>query len=209
MKKMKQIKIKNPALSDKMAMPKIQQFRIFNPEENKFYYSGGTPMMLSGFFQMTAPIFTCLGMPYERKSEFVDSNGTCVYEGDILQLRFPYRSGDYPELTEPEIDTIKASVVFVCGKLMLQSEKERIDGGRIYFDSLDEYMNKKYDRDELLYAYQVYGDDLRNDDVWDDKDEGLLQYLLTWYPPNSEKELIDYLEEVAVVGNIHESVVMI
>jgi DsbC/DsbD-like thiol-disulfide interchange protein len=64
--------------------PAIQQFRIWNPEKNDFVYSGGTPMMLSSFFEQTATLHTVHKMPYERSTFLKDNKSKEIFEGDIL-----------------------------------------------------------------------------------------------------------------------------
>jgi hypothetical protein len=52
--------------------PNIQQFRIWDPEKEVFVYSGGTPMMLSGFLELTATLHTVHIMPYQRSTFLKD-----------------------------------------------------------------------------------------------------------------------------------------
>ena len=134
-----------------------------------------------------------------------DKNGKMIHQGDILELRFPYRSGEYPELMEPEIKIVRSPVIFADGQFTLQCDKIKADGqmkneGFAYVDSLYYQLNRKYDRDTLIEIYQM-----NKDDLWDDEDEGFLQYLLRWYTPKSEKDLIEYLEAVEIAGNVNEN----
>ena len=64
--------------------PELQQFRIWSPEEKKFCYSGGTPMMLANFFEHTARLHTVHKMPYQRDTGSHDKNGNPIYEGSIV-----------------------------------------------------------------------------------------------------------------------------
>jgi uncharacterized phage protein (TIGR01671 family) len=147
-----------------------------------------------------------------------DSEGKEIYENDILELRYPYRryqthygeniphpSGEYTEPLEPEIEIIKSHAIFHNGQFLLDydreknEEKMKVDGW-YYAEPLYCHLNRSYDRNDLINIY-----DMRDGELWDDEEEGFLQYLLEWYPPNSEKELIEYLEAVLIVGNIHEN----
>jgi hypothetical protein len=65
--------------------PDIQQFRIYSPEEDTFHFSGGTPTMLSFFFEKTATLHTVHLMPYERCVWLKDKQqSNFIYEGDIV-----------------------------------------------------------------------------------------------------------------------------
>lgn len=56
------------------------KFRIF--DGNEYWYSGGMPMMLAGFFRQTARFHTRLGYPYEQFTGWRD-NGKEIYENDM------------------------------------------------------------------------------------------------------------------------------
>jgi len=55
-------------------------FRIWNPVEKKFHYSGRTPSMLEGFFRDTAIYNTFYNMPYEQETGLTDENEKDIYE---------------------------------------------------------------------------------------------------------------------------------
>jgi hypothetical protein len=80
--------------------PPVQQFRIWNPEERKFIFSGGTPMMLSGFFEQTATLHTVHKMPYQRSTFLTDKNRALIYEGDKVMAT--YKEND-EEVTSPGV----------------------------------------------------------------------------------------------------------
>lgn len=61
------------------------KFRIYDPEQNKMVYSGGTPTMLSGFFQQTAHLNTKLNQQYQQFTGFDDKEAEQIYEGDIVR----------------------------------------------------------------------------------------------------------------------------
>lgn len=83
--KQNKIKLNKKFYKESCDYPPIQQFRIYDPNEKKFHYSGGTPMMMASFFDLTAPLYTYYGMPYQRMIFLEDKNNKPIYENDILK----------------------------------------------------------------------------------------------------------------------------
>lgn len=149
-------------------------------------------------------------------AELRNSEKTEIYGGDIVELRLPYRSeqthsgpnipgptGEYVEPLEPEINIIKTPVVFYQGQWITEYDKNRRDldwfEDDFYKTPLSFRLNQSY-QNRLKEAFEI--DDR---EPWDDKEEGNLQYILEQYNLKSEKELIEYLEAVPVLGSIHDN----
>ena len=81
----KKIELNKKFYDDGDDYPDIQQFRIYDPNEEKFHYSGGTPSMISFFFDYTAALHTYYKMPYQRATGLYDEEDNMVYEGDLLK----------------------------------------------------------------------------------------------------------------------------
>jgi len=64
----------------------IKQVRIWNPIEKKYEYSGGTPMMMSVFYEHTATLFTYYGQEYEYATGLNDKNEQEGYRSDIVSF---------------------------------------------------------------------------------------------------------------------------
>lgn len=140
----------------------------------------------------------------------IDKNGKPIFEGDILQIRAPYRTsqthygenipfpdGQYTEYLEPEIKQIIDIVVFNDGMFALKNK-----------GSFDRDSDSVY---PLIWEISTYtSEEIQNrigtahSIKYDDPEEGDLKYLLEAYKLNSEDELIKYLG-VEVIGNIFEN----
>lgn len=65
----------------------LPKFRIFDPKDSKYIYSGGTPSMLSGYFRRTATLVTVHNQRHEQWTGLTDCEEKEIYEGDICQYR--------------------------------------------------------------------------------------------------------------------------
>lgn len=141
-----------------------------------------------------------------------DKNGLDIYEGDILIIRKPYRStqthegdniplGSYTEPMEPEISKETVDVIFCNGSFCLNDNTQ-----------IDDFINKtplcfeiaKYNLEDAKNGFAGGYYDYKTSGIWDDVEEGDLQYLLSEYNLSSEEELINFLG-VEIIGNIYEN----
>jgi len=124
--------------------PTIQQFRIWSPEKNDFVYSGGTPMMLSGFFEQTATLYTVHKIPYQRNTNLVDHEGKEVYEGDIVDV---FLAAEYQDFeNEEEDDGFNKRNAFVCR----QEVKWNENSGYFCDEDTGEYCPALGDVDDIV-----------------------------------------------------------
>lgn len=71
---------------------RVIKFRIWNPEQNEWMESGGTPTMLSSFFLRSAKAHAYYGMQYQQFTGLFDRTGKEIYEGDVCTVE--YRDGE-------------------------------------------------------------------------------------------------------------------
>ena len=136
-----------------------------------------------------------------------DQNGIEIYEGDIIEIHTPYRSTQthygeniphpsrqYTEPLEPEIKTEQFEVKWGHGMFYI---KEDGDFTAPLSWALVEYTT----RQELIDAFGGCSN-------WIDKaapGEDDLGYLLEYYPPNNEDDLMKYISGCEVIGNCYEN----
>jgi uncharacterized phage protein (TIGR01671 family) len=136
-----------------------------------------------------------------------DKNGKEIFEGDAISLRRPYRTtqthtgdnipnGSYTEPMEPGIKEIEGVVIFKDGMFQLKIEDEKHPSPLFWYD-------EKWDLKSIQEAIEWRPEDA---DIFDDPEEGDLQYLITECAKvNTPDELIEYLSGVEVIGNIHDN----
>lgn len=132
-----------------------------------------------------------------------DKNGTEIYEGDLLEVRTPYRTtqtheGDnipndsYTELMEPGIQTHVGEVIFHDGMFQISHHPDVANSpSPIIWEMIT------WDGEAIKNAI-----DIRRM-IWDDPEEGDLQYLLELAGVETLEDLTHYFG-VQVIGNKYE-----
>ena len=128
-----------------------------------------------------------------------DKVNTDICEGDIVRFRTPYRSTqthepNYTEYLEPVIKEYIGLVIFQNGCFMLDVMRPcKEDAVPMVWDAID------WSEEDLKEAIW------RPNMIWDNPDEGDLQYLLSEYKLADVAALLEYVSGIEVIGNIHEN----
>lgn len=134
-----------------------------------------------------------------------DKDGKEIYEGDVVYCLKPYRStqthigdnipnGSYTEPMEPLIEKVGGTVVFIEECFQIQDENQI---------SPMFYYQTDWDLESIECAISFHG---TNVGLFDDPEEGDLQYLITEVAKvaNTE-ELINYLNGWVIEGTVHDN----
>ena len=137
-----------------------------------------------------------------------DKKGTEIYEHDIVRIRKPYRTtqthtgdnipnGSYTEPMEPGVKTKEVEVLFRNGTFCTDEDDNYEIVGMLAWEI------QQWDEATIREAISYRRD---GSDLWDDPEEGDLQYLLQITDCKTIQELIEHLSGVEVIGNIFEDV---
>lgn len=141
-------------------------------------------------------------------TNIVDENRIKIFEGDTIRWRKPYRTtqthygdnipnGAYTEPMEPGIKTYESTVMFKDGSFGVETQDMVIDTIDI-FPWIDTIWDEFSIREAIRYRRD-------GSDIWDDPEEGDLQYLLEEYKLKDLPELINYLSGIEIIGSIHDN----
>jgi uncharacterized phage protein (TIGR01671 family) len=137
-------------------------------------------------------------------STFKAKNGTEIYQGDIIYHLIPYRTtqthtgdnipnGSYTEPMEPGIKPVGGEVIFENGCFQI---KDDCDSPMMWYQT-------EWDLESIQQSIEWSKHDA---DLFDDPEEGDLQYLISEVARVKDSyELIKYLNGWIILGNIHDN----
>lgn len=135
-----------------------------------------------------------------------DKNDIDIYEGDIIEVKKPYRTtqthtgdnipnGSYTEPMECAIRTEQFIVVFSEGMFCFEKE-DKVDLTPL------QWLILEWDLEQLKDA-TCWRDWQK--DIFEDEDEGDLNYLIEEYNYDSLGSLLKDISGVKIIGNIHNN----
>ncbi len=136
---------------------------------------------------------------------FTDKNDKEIWEGDTIRWRIPYRTtqthygdnipnGAYTEPLEPGIKIKEGNVEFTGGMFTVDHEDGPNDLSTPLLWEIQTW-------DEISIKEAIISG---RKDIWDDPEEGDLQYLLEEFKLKDLQALIDLLSGVEIIGNVFE-----
>jgi len=140
-----------------------------------------------------------------KRSGIFDKSGLEIREGDTIEIHTPWRdsqthygenipfpTGSYTEPLEPGIKTERHVVRWGMGMFYVDGKEQKE-----WVETLWQILGKYETRNDLIEAFAS------SPKMWIDKDDpgaDDLGYLLQFYPPNSEAELMRYVSGCEIVA---------
>ena len=172
-------------------------------EPNKYYIgkSGSADWNMPRPYQTVEVIESTIG----EWTGLTDKDGIRIYEGDIIRVKTPVRTtqthtgpnipnGSYTEPMEPGIEIIESEVYYKDGVYSIDKESrytEEYSTALIY--EIREWIEWE--------VQQQIGSP--RGELWDDPEEGDLQYLLEEYGYKDLQHMLKDISGIKVIGNIH------
>jgi len=172
-------------------------------EPNKYYIgkSGFADWNMPRPYQTVEVIESTIG----EWTGLTDKDGIRIYEGDIIRVKTPVRTtqthtgpnipnGSYTEPMEPGIEIIESEVYYKDGVYSIDKESrytEEYSTALIY--EIREWIEWE--------VQQQIGSP--RGELWDDPEEGDLQYLLEEYGYKDLQHMLKDISGIKVIGNIH------